>query len=135
MRASASAAARVVSNVLCACSSSNALTEPSSFSACMRFQSDSACRARVTRGVQLLARGFLRESIVGVVEHGEHIARAHGLADVDPTLQDLAADAECLIRFVPRLHGTEVATHLARTLVPKLHDANGAKGLGRWFVG
>ena len=120
LRASASAAARAVSNVLCACSSSNSLTEPSSFSPCMRCQSDSACRARVIRRFQLLAGGFFRESIVGVVEHGEHIALAHALADVDPTLEDLAADAECLIHFVPRLHGAEVATHLARTLVLKL---------------
>ncbi len=73
-----------------------------------------------TRRCQLLARGFFRESIVGVVEHGEHLALAHALADVDPTLEDLAADAECLIHFVPCLHGAEVATHVARTLVPKL---------------
>ena len=48
----------------------------------MRCQSDSACRARAVAASQLLARGFLGQSVVDIVEHGEHVARAHGLSDV-----------------------------------------------------
>ena len=101
----------------------------------MRCQSDSACRARAVAASQLLAGGFFRESVVDVVQHGEHVALAHALADVDSTLDHFAADAECLIHFVPRLNGAEVTTHLARTLVLKLDGANGPKRLGRRRVG
>ena len=45
------------------------------------------------------------------------------------------AYAERFVRFVPGLYGAEVATHLARALVPQLHDVNGPKSFGRLFVG
>ena len=64
--------------------------------------------ARLRRGGdELLARGFLGEPVIGVVEHGEHIALAHALADVDLAARDLAADAKRLVDLVARLHGAE----------------------------
>ena len=88
-RASASAVARVVCALLCAFSSSEGLTEPS------RLQRVEPLAIRLGlprlrfRGGQLLLRRFLGEPVIGVVEHREHVALAHLLADVDLALTTL----------------------------------------------
>ena len=60
-------------------------------------------------GHELLTRRFLGLAVIGVVEHRQHVAFAHFLADVDLALNDLAADAKCLVDFVARLNGADVA--------------------------
>ncbi len=113
---------------LCAFSSSEALTEPSSFSA-LEALAVGFGLARLRRGGdELLLRGFHREPVIGVVEHGEHVAFAHRLADVDLALDDLAADAERLVDFVARLHGADVAVRLPRLVVADLGRAHGRSG-------
>ena len=112
--ASASAVAfAVCAALLCACSSSDALTEPSALRRSRRWRSDSACRACAVGGDELLPRGLLGEPVVGVVEHGDHVALADRLAHVDFALDDLAADAKSLVDLVARLHGADVAVRFA----------------------
>ena len=64
------------------------------------------------RSLELLAGGLFGEPVIDVVEHGEDVALAHGLADVDAPLHDLAADAKRLFGLASRLHGAEVATRV-----------------------
>ena len=78
-------------------------------------------------GDELLARGFLGEPVVDVVEHRQHVALAHALADVDLALRDLAADAKALIDLVARLHRAEIAIGFARLVVAQLDGANHAR--------
>ena len=85
-------------------------------------------------GDQLLPRCLLSESVIGVVEHGDHVALAYRLADFDPALLDLAADAEGLVDLVARLHGAGIAIRFRRVFVAELDGANGTQHLGGGFV-
>ena len=123
--ASASAVADAVCAPLCAFSSSDTLTEPSVFNASSRCRSDSACRACVVAAIELLPRRVLGQPVVDVVEHCQHVTLAHFLADVDLALHDLAADAKCLVDFVARLHGADVAVRFLGLVVADLGGANG----------
>ncbi len=91
--------------------------------------------ARLRRGGdELLARGFLGEPVVRVVEHRDDVALAHDLADVDLALGDLAADAEGLVHLVARLHRADVAIGLARAVVTDFGRAHGAQRFGGRLV-
>ena len=57
----------------------------------------------------LMPRRFLGLAVIGVIEHREHVALSHLLADVDLALDDLAADAKGLVHLVARLHRADVA--------------------------
>ena len=78
-------------------------------------------------GDELLPRRVLGQPVIGVVEHRQHVALAHFLADVDLALHDLAADAKRLVDFVARLHGADVAVRFLRLVVADLGGADGAK--------
>ena len=52
------------------------------------------------------------------------------LADVDPALHDLAADAERLVHLVARVHGAEVAIGFAGCVVAQLGGADRPRRLG-----
>ena len=84
-------------------------------------------------GDELLPRRFLGQPVIGVVEHRQHVALAHFLADVDLALHDLAADAKCLVDFVARLHRADVAVRFLRLVVADLGGAHGAKGFRGWL--
>ena len=73
--------------VLCACSSSDSLTEPSLFSACMRLPVRVGLPRSARSPLRAAGGRFLGESVVDVIEHGEHVAFAHSLADVDAPLE------------------------------------------------
>ena len=77
--------------------------------------------------LEMLAGGFLRQLEVDVIQHREHVAFAYRVADVDPPLHDLAADAKRLIDLVSRLHRAEVTIRVARRVVAKFDRANGPK--------
>ena len=72
----------------------------------------------------LLPRRLLGEPVVGVVQHGQHVAFAHELADVDLALDDLAADAEGLVHFMPRLHRADVAVGFAGLVIAQFDGAH-----------
>ena len=78
-------------------------------------------------GDELLPRRVLGQPVIGVVEHRQHVALAHFLADVDLALHDLAADAKCLVDFVARLHRADVAVRFLRLVVADLGGAHGSK--------
>ena len=84
-------------------------------------------------GDELLPRGVLGQPVIGVVEHGQHVAFAHLLADVDLALHDLAADAKGLVDFMARLHRADVAIRFLGLVVADLGGAHGAKGFRRWL--
>ena len=82
---------------------------------------------------ELLPRRFLGEPVIGVVEHRQHVALVHFLADVDLALHDLAADAKCIVHFMTRLYGADVAVRFLRLVVADLGGAHGPKGFRRWL--
>ena len=82
-------------------------------------------------GDELLLRRLHGELVVGVVEHGDDVALANLLADLDLADDDLAADAKGLVDLVARLHGAEVAVLFLRLVVADLHGADGAQPFGR----
>ena len=88
---------------------------------------------RERRG-ELLLGGLHGESVVVVVEHGQHVAFAHDSAHVHATLDDLAADAEGLVDFVTGLHGADVATRLARLVVAYFDGADRPQRFGGGLV-
>ncbi|MNQ26458.1 hypothetical protein D3C85_396970 [compost metagenome] len=71
----------------------------------------------------LLSRRFLGEAVVAVIQHSQYVAFAHELAYLDLALSDLAAHAEGLVDFMPRLHGAHVSADVASIVVA---DFNGA---------
>ena len=75
-------------------------------------------------GDRLLPRRFLGEPVIGLVEHREHVALAHGLADIDLARHDLAADAKRLVHLVTRLHRAGVAVRFVGLVVADLRGAN-----------
>ena len=76
------------------------------------------------RGDVVLPGRFLGLAVIGVVEHRQHVALAHLLADVDLALDDLAADAKGFVHFVARLHGADVAVRLLGLVVADLGRAH-----------
>ena len=75
-------------------------------------------------GGVLLLRRILAKPVVGVVQHGQHVAFVHELADVDLALRDLAADAEGLVHFIARLHRTDVAVRFAGLVIAEFNGAH-----------
>ena len=84
-------------------------------------------------GDKLLTRRVLGQPVIGVVDHRQHVAFAHFLADVDLALHDLAADAKRLVDFVARLHRADVAVRFLRLVVANLGGAHGSKRFGGGF--
>src|SRR6185436_18838919 len=82
----------------------------------------------------LLTRGFFRKPIISVVEHGQHIAFARGLSDVDSALRDLAADSKCVVDFMPRLNGADVSVRFTGAVVVDFESSHGARDGSRLFL-
>src|SRR4029077_14950394 len=72
-----------------------------------------------------------RELVIGVVEHRDDVALPHLLTHVDLSAHHLAADAECLVDLVARLHRAEVAIGFLRLVVADLGGAHHSKRLRR----
>src|SRR6185369_9830190 len=72
----------------------------------------------------LLARGLFGQPVVAVVEHGEHIALVHELADVDQAPSHLAAHAEGVVDLEARLHVAGIAIGFTDGVVADLGGAH-----------
>jgi hypothetical protein len=90
-------------------------------------------RVRDRRG-ELLLGGLHGESVIIVVEDGQHVAVAHDIAHVHATLDDLAADAEALLDLVTGLDGADVAILLARFAVADFDGADRPQHFGGGLV-
>ena len=78
---------------------------------------------------ELLLRGFHRELVIGVIEHGDDVALPHLLTHVDLAAHHLAADAESLVDLVARLYRAEVAVGFLRPVVADLGGTDHSKRL------
>ncbi|MNE00078.1 hypothetical protein D3C80_924750 [compost metagenome] len=74
--------------------------------------------------IQALAGGLLGEQVIRIIEHGEHVALVHDLADIDLALLHLAANTKGLFDLIAGGDRGEIAVAVAQAVVVQRYGAH-----------